>query len=240
MSSRPKLKLDWCSHEAAKYAVEHWHYSKTLPRSPIVKIGVWESGRFIGCILFSRGASPYLLSRYNIQMTEGCELTRIALASHATPVSRMISIAMNMLRKKETGLRLVVSFADANQGHHGGIYQACGWIYTGQTNSKYSYLDKRGHKWHDRLVSETGYVMANGRRTRCPKPSECKAIKEIPKHRYLMPLDDEMRKRIMPLSKPYPKRAGSSTPEQPAIQREDGGSTPTPALFNSPEQKEES
>jgi len=26
------------------------------------------------------------------------------------------------------------------------------------------------------------------------------------KHRYLMPLDDEMKKRILPLSKPYPKR----------------------------------
>jgi hypothetical protein len=29
MSSKPVLKLDWCSHAAAKYAVEHWHYSGT-------------------------------------------------------------------------------------------------------------------------------------------------------------------------------------------------------------------
>ena len=26
MSDKPVLKLDWCSHAAAKYAVEHWHY----------------------------------------------------------------------------------------------------------------------------------------------------------------------------------------------------------------------
>ena len=31
MSSRPELKIDWATHEAAKYACLHWHYSKTIP-----------------------------------------------------------------------------------------------------------------------------------------------------------------------------------------------------------------
>jgi len=55
-----KLKLDWCSYAAAKYAVERWHYSQTMPSPPRVQIGVWEDDSFIGCVLFSRGASaPY-------------------------------------------------------------------------------------------------------------------------------------------------------------------------------------
>ena len=33
-----------------------------------------------------------------------------------------------------------------------------------------------------------------------------KLIKVPGKHRYLMPLDDEMRAKIAPLAKPYPKR----------------------------------
>ena len=41
------LKVDWCSYEAAKYAVMHWHYSKTMPAGKTVKLGVWENGRFI-------------------------------------------------------------------------------------------------------------------------------------------------------------------------------------------------
>jgi hypothetical protein len=61
MNSRPELQLDWCDHAAAKYAVEHWHYSRSLPTPPIVRCGVWEGGRFIGCVLFSRGASSHLL-----------------------------------------------------------------------------------------------------------------------------------------------------------------------------------
>lgn len=29
-SPKPELRLDWCSYQAAKYAVEYWHYSQPL------------------------------------------------------------------------------------------------------------------------------------------------------------------------------------------------------------------
>lgn len=54
-SSPSSLKLDWCDHAAAKYAVEHWHYSRVLPKGKNVYIGVWECGRFIGVIIFGSG-----------------------------------------------------------------------------------------------------------------------------------------------------------------------------------------
>ena len=55
MSSRPELKLDWCTHAAAKYAVEKWHYSKRLPSTftKLNKVGAWENGTFIGAVVFS-------------------------------------------------------------------------------------------------------------------------------------------------------------------------------------------
>ena len=33
------LRLDWCSHDAAKYAVEHYHYSRSMPAGKTVKVG---------------------------------------------------------------------------------------------------------------------------------------------------------------------------------------------------------
>lgn len=54
------------------------------------------------------------------------------------------------------------------------------------------------------------------------------------KHKYLMPLDSEMRNQILPLSKPYPKRAGSDTLDTPANHAGEGGSLPTPALHSLP------
>jgi hypothetical protein len=50
------------------------------------------------------------------------------------------------------------------------------------------------------------------------------------KHKYLMPLDNEMRKQILPLSRPYPKRAQSIENDAPGFQSGEGGATPTCAL----------
>ena len=51
MSSPPKLKIDWCSYDAVKYAAQHWHYSRSLPCSKTARLGVWEDDRFIGAVV---------------------------------------------------------------------------------------------------------------------------------------------------------------------------------------------
>lgn len=227
MQDKPKLKIDWATHEAAKFACENWHYSKCVPMPPIVKVGVWENEKFIGVVLFSRGASPTLGKSYNLSQTECCELTRVALNKHITPVSKIISIAIKFLKKNNAGLRLIVSFADAYQGHHGGIYQAGNWIYSGTSNAKHDYIGPDGKRYLSRQVSESGYAMQFGKKTKVFKPSECIAIAVPGKHRYLMPLDNAMRDKIKLLSKPYPKRVKEQESENPS---DLGGATPTHTL----------
>lgn len=207
MSQKVDLKIDWATHEAAKYACENYHYSKTIPVPPIVKLGVWEDKKFIGVVLFSRGASPDLLKPYGLTQFEGCELSRIALKEHSTPVSRIIKIAINILNKTNK-LKLIVSFADCSKGHHGGVYQAGGWIFTGITSPSIEYW-KSGKRWHPRQLSESGYTVQFGAKRKVPKPSECTKIKVPGKYRYLMPLDEKIRQSILKLSQPYPKRAVS-------------------------------
>jgi len=97
---------------------------------PLVKVGAWEDGKFIGVVIFSRGATPSLLNPFDLKQNEGCELTRIALTDHTSPVSRVVRLAMQFLKRSSPELRLIVSFADPGEGHHGGIYQAGNWIYT--------------------------------------------------------------------------------------------------------------
>ena len=200
------LRVDWCSHEAAKWAVEHWHYSRTMPTPPIVRIGAWEQSEFIGCVLFSRGATQDLGTPYGLQMTQVCELTRVALADHANTVSKIGSLAIALLKTRNPDLRLIVSFADPNNGHHGGIYQAMNWTYAGQTSASYKYQDSSGRVWHGRQVSSTGVKRQYGELRYVPRIEDCTRIPEIGKHRYLYPLDRAMRKQIEPLRKPYPKR----------------------------------
>lgn len=110
--SKVNLKLDWCSYEAAKYAVENWHYSKSCPVGKTAKIGVWENDEFIGCVLFSYGSNQHLGKVHGLTMFQCVELVRIALKEHLSAVSRIIAISIKMLKKAFPKLELLVSYAD--------------------------------------------------------------------------------------------------------------------------------
>lgn len=127
LSPKRTLRIDW-SYDAARYAVEHWHYSRSLLCSKTARLGVWENGNFIGVVVFAWGANRHLAREYKLKMTECAELCRIALDKHTTPVSRIISIAAKMLKREMPGIRLLVSYAHLNQGHEGKIYQASNWF----------------------------------------------------------------------------------------------------------------
>lgn len=226
---KPQLKIDWATHEAAKFACENWHYSRCLPAGKLVKVGAWENGKFIGVVLFGRGATPNLGRPYNLGQDECVELVRIALTKHDCPVSRIAALAIKFLRNSNPKLRLIVSFADQSQGHHGGIYQAGNWIYNGCGQPAKFYMIK-GKLTHPRSIGAKGLVQnIEGARKIDPRAT----VVNVPgKHRYLMPLDEETRKRILPLARPYPKRAKDQESE---VHSDLGGETPTRTLHNSGE-----
>lgn len=222
MPTKTNLKIDWATHEAAKYACLNWHYSKSMPTNKLVKIGAWEDGKFIGVVIFSPGATPALYKTYNITQQQGCELTRIALKNHATPVSRILMLAIKFLSKSNPGMELIISFADTAEGHHGGIYQATNWVYVGTAGPRLK-PKINGKFIHERSLS---VLVKQGK----IKRTDCEWVKAEPKHKYLMALNESMRLKITPLQKPYPKRAGSKANVVPADQAGEGGATPTPAL----------
>jgi len=193
------LRLDWASAKAARFACENWHYSGTLPVSKAVRIGVWEDESFRGAVLFSWGANRQLGAPYGLEMTECCELVRVALRSHQSPVSQILAHAMRMLKQQSPGLRLVVSFADPEAGHHGGIYQAGNWIYTGRSSPSFEW------RLNGKRLNKRAYTGSNFGKARKQVPAGAKRVRVEGKHRYIMPLDREMRRQVASLARPYPK-----------------------------------
>lgn len=102
--SKALLKLDWCDYKAAKYAVQHWHYSKSLSAAKNVFVGVWENSNFIGVIVFGRGANNQIAKPYGLEQTEVCELTRVALTKHINPVTRILAIAIKRFESDHSAL----------------------------------------------------------------------------------------------------------------------------------------
>lgn len=222
--AKSSLKIDWATHEASKYACEKWHYSKCLPVGKLVKVGIWENCKFIGVVLFGRGATPNLGKPYNLTQDQCVELVRIALTKHECHVSRIIAIAIKFLKRNNPKLKLIVSFADQSQNHHGGVYQASNWIYTGQGQPATFYFIK-GKLTHPRSIGAAGFVQNIEGARRIDK--NAKAVLIPGKHRYLMPLDSVTHQKVGHLAKPYPKRVQSVESDTATFQVEEGGAIPT-------------
>lgn len=199
-----KLRIDYCSYEAAIYATKRWHYSRRMPRGKLIRFGVWEDEVFKGTIIYSRGTAPNLGKTFDLTVVQICELTRIALDVHATPVSKMMAVTARILKK--TGLRAIVSYADVEQEHHGGIYQAANYVYVGAVTpapamvimGKRMQYRSAQTKYRGGEYITLEWVHANVDSTAYELPA-------LPKHKYVYPLDEEMRKLVESMKKPAPK-----------------------------------
>ena len=134
-----------------------------------------------------------------------------------------------MLKHEMPGIRLLVSYADLNQGHEGKIYQASNWIYVGTTGHEAGIM-LNGRLTHRRTInSKYGTSDIDWLRKRIDS-SACR-FEGKPKFKYLLPLDDEIAERVQCLSKSYPtKYATSETSDTPGHQPGEGWAARTVAL----------
>lgn len=234
-SRSSELVVAPCSLAAARLAVTRWHYSQRMPAGKLALYGVWESGDFIGSVMYGLGANSDLGAPYGLRQGQICELVRVALRGHVAPVSQIVAESLRLLHAANPGLRLVVSFADPEQDHHGGIYQAGNWIYCGKSGAADEYI-VHGKRYHGRSLRA-----ARNSHPRGPGPyanvldwarvvmkdPAAQKITGSSKHRYLMPLDKQMRRRVAKLAMPYPQPRGRGVEgDAPDIRSGGAGSTP--------------
>jgi hypothetical protein len=111
--------------------VEAFHYSGRVPAN-LQCVGTWhadgglfgDQGPAIAACLFS--IPP---TRWSENVLELSRLVRHPDA--IVPLTGLIAATVRFLAGQKTA-DLLVSFADATHGHHGGIYQAASWTYAGQ------------------------------------------------------------------------------------------------------------
>lgn len=201
MSQKVDLKIDWATHEAAKFACENWHYSKCTPKSKQNKMGVWENGKYIGVVMIGNSSGNSVFNFLGLDQFSAAELTRVALTSHQSPVTRIIKVSFLFLKKKNPLLKAVVSFADSNVGHHGGIYQGGNWKYFGLSSACKQWFF-RGKWRNDQKLNE----LFKGRRSLMNSLPQKKLVG---KHKYVYFFDKELESKLKDSFKEYPKRAGS-------------------------------
>jgi hypothetical protein len=188
-----------CSAAAARWAIENWHYSRRMPVGKTVRLGVWEGGRFTGAVLFSWGMNHNLSKQFGLEMTECCELVRVALeGGHQATVTEVVAQALRLLRRISPGIRVVVSFADPMAGHVGRIYQAGNWLYMGRT------VDQNHPMLGTQVLNRRAFTGHNYGSPAATLPEGARWVRTPGKHRYVMPMDKAMRRRLVRQAQPYP------------------------------------
>lgn len=235
-----KLLIAPCEHKAARYAVEHWHYSKTMPVGRLVTLGVWEDDVFVGAVIYGRGANVALGSFLNLNQSECCELVRVALKSgHKSKTSKVLAISLKVFQRINEGIKAVVSFADPEQKHRGCIYQATNWHFVGLSGTTTQYF--LNGRWVHSREAQGG---AFGGASRYSKDQINNALKRetLPKIKYVYCFDPDLKVKVEAMSKPYSEidkafpsgyfalRVGGASRSTPADHAGDGGAIPTPTL----------
>ena len=198
-----ELLVHWCDAKAARFACERWHYSQSMPVGRLATVGAWEHDRFIGAVVFGRGANFHLGDAFGLLIGEYAELARIALRGHEHPVSQIAMRAVRLLHRQAPDLRLLLSFADPRQRHHGGIYQAMSWTYLGQSAPSRHFVMPDGSVVHQRAATAGNF---GGARVAAPVGGVLRMVEG--KHKYALGLDHRMKRTLAAMAKPYPCGVG--------------------------------
>lgn len=170
------------------------HYAKRIP-SISFSFGLFENGILIGVCTFGCPASRSLCVGVcgEDKASQVIELNRLCLNDHNE--KNITSYFLSKSLKKLPGGMIIVSYADTAQNHHGYIYQATNWIYTGATKERTDIgTEENKHSRH--YVKGSDY--SKNRKTRSSK------------HRYIYFTGTKkqikkLKSKLKYKSEPYPK-----------------------------------
>lgn len=165
-------------------------------------ISIMGGGEWCGSIMFGPGASPNLGKSVGVKQGEYLELVRVALNGKQDYTSEAVAACLRRLHKDAPEIKIVISFADKDQGHYGTIYQATNWIYLGDFGVKkaQSYIIN-GKKYHNKTIHDKGLTKERLLKID-PKMQE---IASLGKRKYIYIFDKAERKKWQKKAKPYPK-----------------------------------
>lgn len=129
------------------------HYAKRIP-SISYAFGLYEGADLVGVVTYGMPASPFLCmgvcGKENKHLV--IELNRLCIDSdNKNAASILVSKSLQLLPKP----MIVVSYADKAQGHVGYVYQACNFLYTGETKERTDMAGEDGcHSRHNKGDSE--------------------------------------------------------------------------------------
>jgi hypothetical protein len=196
------------------------HYARRIP-SITYAFGLFQAGELVGVVTYGTPPSPTL--RKGVAGPDWAdkvlELNRLVLR-HNRPneASFLVSNSLKLLPRP----RIVVSYADATQGHEGYVYRATNFLYTGLIiNNRPAYLLHSEPNTQHVTVCDR-YRQAKGRDASLSKAAltafygQDLYVGRFPnKHRYIMLLGSRTEKRRAQAALRYSTQPYPDAPAEP-------------------------
>ena len=160
------------------------HYAKRWP-SISYAYGLKRNGELVGVVTY--GTPPSAPLRKGIAGKENAdkilELNRLCLRDNLpNEASRLIAGSIQKLPKK----KIIVSFADTDQGHKGIVYQACNFTYHGLSAKRTDWKVKGKEHLHGQTIADEFRGVKNRAQAMRDKYGNNFYLKPRPrKHRYI-------------------------------------------------------
>jgi hypothetical protein len=183
------------------------HYARRIP-SISYAFGLYEGDILQGVCTFGTPVSSTLRSVMDNQY-EVIELNRLVVNDciQKNALSYFVSHSLNNLNITAT----IVSYADTSKGHHGYIYQATNWIYTGLSMPFKDYYVRGMEHLHNGTIMDISRGKENRVAWMREKFGDDLILVDRPrKHRYFYFLgnkkDQKKMRKLLPYDiQPYPK-----------------------------------
>ena len=151
------MKFKEISSEQAVLFLLPRHYSGRKPNISIAFGWFSDNDELKAVCTFGKPASHYLCTGVcgDKWSKNVYELNRLCRTEDLQEqLSQFVALCLKELKKKNW---IVVSYSDTQMHHHGYIYQACNFIYTGCTRSRTDMYTGTGkHSRHYKLEEQTG------------------------------------------------------------------------------------
>jgi len=146
------MKNEYDILKIAKEDIYYWllnkHYAKVVPAILYHNYGLFKDGKLNGVCCYG---SPACHANSHMGRFNQIELLRLVINENLEKniLSYFVGRTLRYLPKELS----LISYADDNMGHHGYIYQATNWIYTGMGNATLIWTDNKGKRIHGRYIN---------------------------------------------------------------------------------------
>ncbi|QEG13500.1 putative DNA modification protein [Bacillus phage vB_BspS_SplendidRed] len=147
------FKVDICDRSEIKSFIEEWHYSKSingLMSDYCFKL--MDGEKIIGAMIYGGLAMANAWKKYGESKDDVIELRRLCCIDE-TPKNTESYFIGQTIRwlKKNTDIKVIVSYADPEYNHTGVIYKATNFKHCGFT-AKGKVIIHNGKKYHDKAI----------------------------------------------------------------------------------------